>query len=348
MRIVFVCDTLSSGGAERVISSLSNEFAYKGHNITIILLSKVASRPFYQLDKRIRLIFLTTDFDKKPSFLKKSRLLKQTLINIRPDFVISFLSYVCIYTWWALKSTKIPYFVSERNDPNKRSKLKQFLLNCSFKKAAGCVFQTEDAMNYYGFIKPNKKTIIYNPVNSLVSCNTKKVSSKKVILSVGRLEEQKNPFLLIDAFNIFNKTHNDYVLKMYGSGSLKNELETYICDNNIQNVVLCGNSKTWQQDEFNARVFALSSNYEGMPNSLLEALCLGIPSVSTDCPIGGPKEVKKVFGDGLILTKCGDATAFANAIEQCIKMKRKKVFIPEVFETKNVANQWLTFIKERI
>ena len=144
MKIIFVCDTMGSGGAERVISTLSNGFVNRGHNVGIVMLSREATKPFYELDKNIHVKFLKEEYEKKLNFFKKARILKNYIFKNKPDIVISFLSYVCIYTWWALRHSKIPYIVSERNDPNSRSKLKQLLLNKSFKKAAGCVFDVDD------------------------------------------------------------------------------------------------------------------------------------------------------------------------------------------------------------
>ena len=344
MKILFVCDTLGSGGAERVISTLSNEFIKKGNQVGIVILSKSAGEPFYPLEKDVDVIYLTRNLSKKPNILKKSRLLKKEILARKPDAVIAFLSYVCIYTWWALRNTKIPYFVSERNDPHHRGRMRQFLLNRAFKRAAGCVFQTQDASNFYKYIKPNKKIIIYNPVSLSIENIKKKSGKSNVILSVGRLEPQKNPRLLLDAFKLFNKQHDGgYVLKMYGEGSLKQDLVNYVNGNNIRNVIFCGNSKTWQQDENNATMFVMTSDFEGLPNSLIEALCLGIPCVSTDCPIGGPKELIKSFTN-LKLCEASNLNAVLKAMNLSLLTPHINCCIPDSFCTNTIAQKWLDFL----
>lgn len=343
MRIMFLCDTMGSGGAERVIATLSNQFVNKGHEVSILMLSGKANGSFYELDDKISLFNLT---DEEAGFLRKSKLIKRAVIENKPDIVISFLSYVCIYTWWALRGTGIPYVVSERNDPNQRGKIKQFLLNKAFKNAAGCVFQTEDASNWYKDIVKTKSIIIHNPV-SLDFIPDNIANTKKQILYVGRLNEQKNCSLLIDAFSIFNNKYPDYSLKMYGDGPLHDSLTKQIEKLGLKNKIqILPSSKTWQKDECNSAVFALSSRYEGMPNVLAEALSLGIPSVSTDCTIGGPKELKKIFPDSLILTTENNPDDFAKAIEQAIVLDRKQPNIPEALRTDFIVNRWLTFLEE--
>lgn len=345
MNIGFVCDTLGSGGAERVISTLSNEFIRRGHNVFIVMLSKEATEPFYKLESQISLVYLSKNIDLKVNFFKKAKLLKYVLIEKKPDVVISFLSYVCIYTWWALKGTKIPYIVSERNDPNQRQIIKQKLLNMSFRKSCGCVFQTEDSMKWYKKIAKSKSIVIFNPVN-LYFLPNKPTKAKDQILYVGRFNEQKNLFMLIDAFKAFKTIYPQYILKMYGDGQLKSAIIDYVKKQDLYNdVIIAGSSNRWMKDECDSKMLVLSSKYEGMPNVLAEALCLGIPAVSTNCPIGGPKELKKLFPDTLILSEKITANSFAQAMQEGIKIKLRNTKIPDELRVEKIVDQWLTFIK---
>lgn len=342
MKIVFACDTMGSGGAERVISILANSFVSKEHDVCILMVGNDASGSFYSLDNRIKLIKLDHS---KHGFFNKAKELKHTLLNIKPDVVVSFLSYVCIYTWWALKGTNIPYIVSERNDPNQRSKIKQFLLNKSFRNATGCVFQTEDALNWYKKISEDKSVVIHNPV-SLDYYPDKIPLIKKQILYVGRLNEQKNCSMLIEAFKIFEQRHPDYIFKMYGNGPLESELKKQIEESCLNNkVFIVPSSKTWQKDECGSSMFVLGSKFEGMPNVLAEALSLGMPSVSTDCTIGGPKELKKIFPELLVLSKSDSASDFALTMEEALPIKRSVAQIPIELQVEYIVNKWLDFIK---
>lgn len=346
MKIVFVCDTLGAGGAERVISTLSNEFVDRGHEVSIILMANTNLQPFYELNERVNVILLIKKIGKKVGFIKKTQLLRKRIKEISPNIVISFLSYVCIYTWLALKNTKIPYIVSERNDPNQRASFKQFLLNKSFKSASGCVFQTFDTSEWYKKIIRNKYAIIYNPVN-LTFIPNKVDNRKEEILYVGRFSEQKNVLMLLEAFKSFKENHRQYSLSLYGNGPLKSEIESYIKLNGLQgSVSLKPNSNDWQQKEYTSKLFVLPSKFEGMPNVLSEALCLGILSVSTNCSIGGPKELKKIFPTTLILADDMSSLSLVRAMEKGIKINCEKPYIPEELNAKNIADKWIDFINQ--
>lgn len=343
MRIMFVCDTMGSGGAERVISILSNSFVSKGHDVSILMIGMDASTPFYSLNDKINLLYLSNE---RLGFFKKSKLIKKKNLENKPDIVISFLSYVCIYVWLALRHTKIPYIVSERNDPNHRGRLKQYLLNKSFKKAKGCVFQTEDALNWYSKVSKDKSVIIHNPV-SLDYCPDKIPETKKQILYVGRLNEQKNCSMLIEAFKLFEQKHPGYIFKMFGNGPLESELKKQVAENHLEDkVFIAPSSKTWQKDECGSSMFVLGSKFEGMPNVLAEALALGIPSVSTDCTIGGPKELKRIFPELLVLSKSDSAVDFALAMEVAFNIKYKKAMVPQELREQYIVDKWLCFISK--
>lgn len=342
MKIMFICDTMGSGGAERVIATLSNGFVERGNNVSILMLSKEAKGSFYNLHAGVKLLNLNFQ---SGGFFKKVHAIKNFVASEGPDIVISFLSYVCIYTWWALRHTKIPYIVSERNDPNQRGKLKQFLLNKSFRRAAGCVFQTEDAQEWY--LKKNKlnSVIIQNPVN-LDFVPEKIGRIKNQILYVGRLNKQKNCFMLLKAFKLFSIKHPEFTLKMYGDGPLRDDLIDLISNLRLSNkVCLLSSSKTWQKDEYYSAMFVLSSRFEGMPNVLAEALSLGIPSVSTDCTIGGPKELKKCFPELLVLSEEINSESFSLAMEKALQIQRKTPEIPEILQKKYIINMWIKFIE---
>ena len=345
MNIIFTIDSMYSGGAERVVSSLSNEFTLLGHKVTIIMVSNDKNYSFYQLNSGIKLVALLKDIVKRPKFFSRVKLLKRAILNEKPDVVISFLPHVIIYTSYALSKLNIPFFVSERNDPNKYSYFYKALIKNAFQKADGCIFQTKDAMNWYGDRIKNKSKIIFNPINLTYYPSFITSDRNKIVFSVGRLVSQKNFKLLIDAFELFNKQLNGYSLRIYGDGPLKDELNAYIKNKNLTSkVLLMGNSKTWHKDEYMSSLFVLSSDYEGMPNALMEAMALKIPCISTNCPVGGPKELINNGVNGY-LTSTNNASALAETMIKAINEPKIETTYKDKYSIETIAKQWLELIE---
>lgn len=347
-KIAIVCDSLNAGGAERVISSLANEFNKKRISVSIVTLSNDTFR-FYDLSNEVLVQSLCSTGAKFIRFLKKIFKLIKFLKADKPDVVLSFLPLSNFYCFIACKCSNTKYVVSERNDPNHdpKNKLLRKLKELSFKYADGCVFQTDFAKEYYFKEVHDKSIVIFNPVyidNALAPS----IKKEHTITAVGRLENQKNYPLLFDAFKAFlAKGYNDYVLHIYGDGSLTRNLSKYSEEIGIKNKIkFCGKDSDWLRKEINTSIFVLSSKYEGMPNSLLEALCSGIPCISTDCPIGGPYMLKKEgFELELVNT---DAIDLSNRMEKCLSND----YIHRSLENRNrytgfapinIADKWLEF-----
>ncbi len=137
-----------------------------------------------------------------------------------------------------------------------------------------------------------------------------------------RLVRKKNQAMLLRAFQKVHEKHGDYILKIYGKDDgdgTKEELEKIIAEYHAESyMLLLGASDTLEQDLRDAMVYCLSSDYEGMPNALLEAMAMGLPCISTDCPAGAPAELIKDGENGL-LVPVGDENAMAAAICRMIE-----------------------------
>ncbi|MBQ6921180.1 MAG: glycosyltransferase [Bacilli bacterium] len=348
-KIVFTCDGMESGGAEKVVATLANELDRQGFSVSIVGVSSFVEESFYKLNDNVSYETLHKNGSKKIGFIRRVFLLNKTLKRLKPDVVISFLPHVIVYTNFAMFNINKPLIVSERNDPNldPKGSLLRALKYYSFSQADGCVFQTTDARNYFSKSIQKKSLIINNPLQISYEGNLPE-NRKKTIISVGRLNKQKNYPMLIDAFKIFKENNPNYELKIYGSGPLEEEIRNYIVSSGLEgSVSLMGNSNTWHSDEHDASLFASSSDYEGMPNALAEAIALGIPVVSTNCPIGGPKEL--IF-NGLngYLCSVGNPIDMANKMEEALSID---ISADNVTSFKNqrtadvITNKWLEYIK---
>ena len=356
MKICLCIDKLNSGGAERVLSTLANEFCNMGNDVILIETSTSKWDFFYNVDSRINHIFLLDHANKHKGIFKKIAALRDCFKTEKPDAIVSFKYQSNINVHFANLFLKIPHIVSERNDPYRYNInfLSKILKKRIFRRSNGAVFQTNDAIAYYFKRKgrcltsliPNPVFITYKPGNSSIVRN-------QTILYVGRLDEQKNPYLLIDSFEKIFDDFSGYILKMYGTGVLETSLKHYIYNlKSKNNIIFAGTSKTWHKDEFNDAVFVMPSNYEGMPNSLMEAMALGIPSIATDCPIGGPKQLIKNGCNG-VLVPVNDVDAMSSALKDILSNPSKQNLISRNnhnmisdYSANRIANQWLKFIEE--
>ena len=271
-------------------------------------MTSIKENSYYKLNNNINLYNLDENRPEK-SFLKKNikRLKKMNLLvkKIKPDIIISFLpepSYRILFL--KIFNPNIKVIVSVRNDPKvEYSSIKnRMIMKLLYPLADGFVFQTQEAKEYFSKKIQDKSVIIPNPINEEFICEPYTGKREKIIVTVGRLEKQKNHKMLIEAFSKLPEELNEYKLIIYGEGSLRPELEKQIKELNLlDRVFLPGQVDDIKNKIYKASLFVLSSNYEGMPNALMEAMALGIPCISTDCPCGGPRFLIKNGYNGYLV-----------------------------------------------
>ena len=323
MKILFCIGSMSKGGAERVISNLTNHLADK--NDVYIVATKIKNIA-YTLNKNIRIMTLENREDKKQNFIiknfKRIKALNKYIEEIRPDIIISFLpepSYRILLL--KILKRKLKVIVSVRNDPKieYKTRLNKFVMKILYPLANGFVFQTQEAKEYFSKKIQNKSTIIPNPINKEFIVTPYDGKRDKTIVTVGRLEEQKNHKLLIEAFSNIEKDYPEYKLLIYGSGSKEEELKQYVKGIGlIDKVEFKGNVNNVKEEIYKSGMFILSSNYEGMPNALIEAMALGLPVISTDCPCGGPRFLIENSKNG-ILVPVGKKQEMTEAIKYVLE-----------------------------
>jgi len=358
MKILFNIDTMNKGGAERVIANLSNYLVTQNNNVSILTLLKGEST--YSLNPEVEFFSLEISeknkniFQKIYHFFKNIKKYNIYLKKYKPDIVISFLPRASYYSIIACRLNNIKLIVSERNDPNSvYNKLsKKMLTKFLYSKANGFVFQTKDASKFFNKKMQKKSVIIPNPVNDKFYVERYKGKRKNIIVSIGRLDNQKNQMLLIDAFKKVSEKYEDYELIIYGEGPLRNVLEQKIKEYKLEKKVkLPGIENNIIDKIYDARMFILCSDYEGMPNALMEALTLGIPCISTDCPAGGPRTLIENDFNGKLI-KTNDKKELTNAICELIKDDSKCEFFSKnasesmkPYKVNLINEKWEKYIK---
>ena len=313
-KVVLYIGSLSRGGAERVIATLANYL--NKNSILCVVVTTYQRENEYELDEGIKRIILSTP--KKRTFFSRffsniNQLLKlrNVIKKEHPNTVLSFMgepNFRMLLSCLGVKTRKV---ISIRNDPNKEypTFISKVFAKILFRLADHVVFQTEDARSWFPVSIQKKSSIILNPVDD-VFFNTKFDGVRHNFVTTGRLTPQKNHKVLINAFAKIADKINDN-LYIYGEGELRAELEQLVSDLNMQGrVFLPGAVKNVANIIKSAKLFVLSSDYEGLPNSLMEAMALGIPCISTDCPCGGPR---MLLNDGFLI-KVGDDVLLANLL----------------------------------
>lgn len=315
-KIDIITKAMTSGGAERVIAQLSNYFI--AHEICCRIITTDNREVMYPLNERVKVVPIGEKSDNKViDRVQRYKAIRKLVLSEKPDVVLSMPEDTGIYVILALLGTGIPVYVSERNNPwvMPDVKVTRFLRKVAYPFATGLIFQTEMAKSFFPQKIQKKGIILQNPVDATRIPEPYVGKREKRFVAVGRLEPQKNFPLLINAFAEFSKIEPDYKLTIYGEGREREKLEKLIFNLNLENSVeLPGRDKNVLNKINSASGFILSSDYEGMPNALIEAMCMGMPVISTDCPSGGPREFIK-NGENGILVSVGDKEDLVKAMK---------------------------------
>lgn len=309
-KIAFHLNCLEQGGAERVVTNLANQFAAGGYEVLIA--TEWYGENEFQTDNRVRRVHVgLREGDEKKhrlvQFYLRVKYLKDFLKKEKPDILIPFARRALYRGLMAAYFMKIPVLISIRTDPagHYEELSDKIQIPILFPRADGCVFQTEGAKEFFAPRLQKNSRIILNPINPKYIGVPVPAQRKKTVVQSGRLVDFKNQPMLIRAFIEVHKKHPDYDLKIYGGDSFdgtKEILEQIIEENCAQDYVhLMGASDTLEKDLADAAVFAFSSDWEGLPNALMEAMALGLPVVATDCPCGGPRTIMTHEKDGLLI-----------------------------------------------
>lgn len=353
-KVLFYINGIAGGGAERVITNLANGFEEKGYE-SIMVTSFVRPQNEYPLNKGVKRISIEQE-EIKQTFLKRnySRIvaLRKICKTEKPDIIVSFMAEPNYRSLIATTGLGIKRVISVRTDPVREyaGKIGYFLSRHLLTKADGCVFQTEDARAWFPEKLQKKSTIIFNMVKPAFYRAPAPTPNKKIV-SCSRIVEKKNLGMLINAFEKIYQDDPEVELLIYGDGPYMERLLEIVNKSPAKrHIYIKGQSDDIPKALSECSIFVLSSNFEGAPNSLMEAMAVGLACISTDCPCGGPRMLIDNSTNGLLID-VGDVEGLANAMRKLLSndelrsqygeaaKKRAEAFKPDV-----VLDKWEKYL----
>lgn len=347
--VSFVCEHLGKGGAERVMSILIRNFISEGYKVQLVLLYEDLIE--YPIPSNVEKVFLGFSRKRTLSEIVSRRNKLRRAIN--GDVIIAFLYGAIRDTAFSMLGSNKRLIISDRSDPAREpaGRFRRIIRTLSYCFTDAIVFQTTDAKNYFPSFIQKKGCIIPNPVsNSLPAANID--DAEKIVIAAGRFDPQKNFPLLIRSFARLNRDYPDYKLHIYGKGYLENELKKLVLDLGLsESVEFPGFVSDIASRMSKASLYVSSSDYEGISNSMLEAMAIGIPTICTDCPVGGAREMIKNGENGLLVS-VGDEEELYLAMKKVLsdkdiarKLSENSKKIKEQLSEKVIFERWLKTVK---
>ena len=393
-QITLLIKQMVGGGAERVISLLSNSFAERVYDTTLIITHQsLKDADLTNIQKNIRTISLEDEVTRESKKLKRLLMLKTRLVgkidrtilkksddrflikkyevrnydkvqwlkkyfsNYSQNTIIAFLNdSIFLSLLSAGKSEKV--IISERNDPRQSlsSKTNLAFFKTMYPKTDEMVFQSPDAMQWYRENTSVKGRVIFNPIKPDLPERFIGERKKKIV-NFCRISAQKNLHLLVNAFELFTKYYPDYELYIYGDAvgngaegyidSVNKEIDRLNCKDSVHILPAQKSIHSLIRDY---AMFVSSSDFEGMSNSMLEAMAIGLPTICTDCPAGGARAVIKDHENG-ILVPVNDVQAMANAMKEVAgdaefaeKLSVNGTKIRDELAVDKIVDQWMEII----
>ena len=354
--IVLFISALRKGGAERVMVNLADYLHRNGVRVTLV--TQYICEEEYTLPAGIpRILSEITPQEETGSrigdFLARYRKLCRIFTELHPDCILSFIGKNNIMTLLCTRFSGIPAVVSVRGEPKSEyyNFPMRFLAKTLFACAAGVIVQTSAARDFFPPVIRKKAVILKNPLNPAFVRERRTGRPDGRIVSVGRVDANKNHALILRAFARIAPEFPNASLVVYGDGEKRQELIRKTQELGLSDRVQFPGAVSDVAEKIRtASAFVLSSGHEGMPNALIEAMCLGIPSISTDCPCGGPRELIEDGVNGYLIP-VGDEEALADRLRRIFsdeegaeKMGKQAALLLEEYRPERVNAEWMDYL----
>lgn len=361
MKILIYPASLTAGGAEKVASLMANYWAHKHH--VVLLTDTPIEEDFFVLDPRIERI--STNFSTEGKKLVKKIFshiiglmqLRKIIKETHPDVIISHMDISNVRILLSSIGLKIPVIIEDHNNPNMAAKLSQpwkLLQPFTYKRLANIiVLLTKDLIQYYPDALLPKIKIIPNPLNipADVPTPSELILEKPTFIALGSLTKQKGFDYLLKAFAQLSLIKPEWKLTILGEGELRTELTELATQLGITNKVsLPGRIKNPYPVLKSADIYVMSSRFEGFPVALCEAMGVGLPCISFNCPTG-PADIIENNVNGILVEYLNiehltqSMLDLTNNPDICKRLSAEAIKINQTLNLSVIMSQWETIIQ---
>lgn len=380
MKIAIVKSGMPQGGGERVAAVLINQFIKNGHEVFLIITGD-SSECAYQLSSELKIVYLKDWLEKNPIGLSLSQRIKRKInkaftkqgeyekmyrdykIGGRRllcylkansfDYAISLLVHDNMSLALCAKKQKAQIIIRESTYPDRPeySDIFKKVRNKCYESADYHVFQTKEQELLFPPKSRKNGVVIGNPIKESLPLRSDGYHDKTIV-NFCRLDKPKNLFLLLDSFSRIAVEYPEYQLKIYGDGPLYDYVNGYIDKLGLRNkVFLYPFDENIHEHIKDSAMFVTSSDYEGLSNSLMEAMAIGMPVVATDCLGGGAKSLIDDGENGLLVSRGNKEQLYLamkkfidypDFAEKCGKNASK---VREDYSVETITKKWLNIMK---
>lgn len=358
--IAMYISSLQKGGAERVIANLTNYFCREGYRVVLVT-TRIAEEE-YEVPESVERKISEPSADQLTrgrisNFIVRFRTLRNIWKDEKPDVIMSFIGKNNIMAILTSRFLKIPVAVAVRGEPFMEyyNGWMRFAARHLFKVADGVILQTKQCCQFFPKAVRDKAVILKNPMNQSFFRERYEGERDKELVAVGRIDANKNHEMLIRAFAGIAEKYPDYRLTIYGDGELREELKKLVTELGMEKrITLPGSVKDVADAIYKTRVFILPSNTEGLPNTLIEAMILGLTVIATDCPCGGPADLIEHGVNGILtpvnnVEKMKDNLQIVlNNLQNSDAMGRNAAKTSDIYRPEKIYKEWENYLNSLI
>ncbi|MGD1929083.1 MAG: glycosyltransferase family 4 protein [Leptolyngbyaceae cyanobacterium] len=365
MKLLFGIKAMNNpgGGAERVLATVANGLADRGHEVAVLTFEQPGGQSFYPLNHTIQRLDLGIGSTVHPATtsetLKRLPALRRAVLQYAPNVAIGFMHSIFIPLGLAMLGTSIPIIASEHIVPKhyqSRRFIETVLLSATPLLVRRITCVSEQVRLSYPFYLRKSMVVIANPVAGSPAFSPTKQPSKaaKTLLAVGRLESQKDHATLIEAFSQIAVALPQWQLKIIGDGRLREHLESQIQALNLgDRISLPGSTQNIAAEYQTADLFVIPSKYESFGLTTIEAQNYGLPAVGfKDCQ-GTNQLIEPGINGDLVDGADNRVMALATTLKKLMSsecllqtLSNGTVVSLESYRIENVLDRWEALLGE--